>query len=139
MTFKVDERIQSTSIELIDWPLSRLFLKDESRFPWFILVPRIDGIEEINQLDKTDHNQLMQEVSQLSCQIQEMFNPFKINVATLGNIVRQLHVHVVGRYEDDPFWPYSIWQPSYSPTPYAPQKLIQVADQIRECLKNTSV
>ncbi|WP_133131221.1 HIT domain-containing protein [Legionella yabuuchiae] len=135
MRFKVDERIQSTSIELADWPLSRLFLKNESRLPWFILIPRVEGVEEIYQLDEGCRNQLIQEITKLSHEIKAHFKPDKINVANLGNMVRQLHIHVVGRYEDDPFWPHSLWQPSFSPIPYESQKLTNLINILPECFK----
>ncbi|MDI9818108.1 MULTISPECIES: HIT domain-containing protein [unclassified Legionella] len=126
MSFKVDERIQSTSFELVDWPLSRVFLKDESRFPWFILIPRVENIDEIHQLGENSSHQLIQEISRISEYIKASFNPFKINVAALGNIVQQLHIHVVGRYKSDPFWPHSIWQPSYEAKPYDKIELAEV-------------
>ena len=118
MGFAVDKRIWESSVELVDFKLSRVFLKNESRFPWFILVPRIDNLDTMEQLDEGNGAQLFSEIKKVTGVINEVFSPIKINVASLGNIVNQLHIHVVGRYENDPFWPHSIWQDSYKPMAY---------------------
>lgn len=121
--FCIDERILSSSFILADWPLSRVFLKNEAQFPWFILVPRIENIQEIYQLNKDHRQLLMEEINQLSLIAHDYFNPDKLNIGALGNVVSQLHVHVVVRTETDNLWPQGIWQASFSSTPYERSKL----------------
>lgn len=121
--FCIDERIQSTCFTLGDWPLSRVLLKNEIQFPWLILVPRKDNIQEIHQLDKDERNQLMEEINQLSLLMTGYFKPNKLNVGALGNIVSQLHVHVVSRSTNDCLWPQGIWQPGLSAIPYDEEQL----------------
>ncbi|KTD64040.1 HIT family protein [Legionella spiritensis] len=110
MSFIVDPRIVSTCIELGDWSLSRVFLKNNADYPWLILVPRVDNIQDLDQLPQELQHTLMDEISRLSTLVRDYFTPDKINVATLGNIVSQLHVHVVARFTNDRLWPHGIWQ-----------------------------
>lgn len=116
--FLLDERLKASSFYLVDWPLSQVFLKNNANYPWFILVPRRHGVREITDLCRNDRYQLMDEVHQLSVVLQETFKPDKINTGALGNIVAQLHLHVVGRYHDDALWPQGIWQAAAEDKPY---------------------
>jgi diadenosine tetraphosphate (Ap4A) HIT family hydrolase len=123
--FKLDERLQSSCFEIIDWPLSKVLLKNNAHYPWLILVPRRNHVTEITQLSKEDSYQLMDETQQLSRMMEEIFEPDKINIATLGNMVAQLHVHVVARFKTDPLWPQGVWQASIDEKPYTePDALI---------------
>lgn len=108
--FKLDERLQASSFQLIDWPLSRVLLKNNADYPWFILVPRRLHLTELTEFSEPDRCQLMIELHQLSLVVQYMFKPDKINIGALGNIVAQFHMHVVARFHDDPLWPQGIWQ-----------------------------
>jgi len=108
--FRLDERIQSTSFNLINWPLSQVLLKNNTDYPWIILVPRRNNLTEITELKKTEQYQLMDEINQLSLVIQDIFKPDKLNIGTLGNIVSQFHLHVVARFKHDLLWPHGIWQ-----------------------------
>lgn len=110
--FKLDDRITSTCFQIGDWPLSRVFLKDNAQFPWFVLVPRINDVQEIYELSKESRYQLIDEVSTLSSIMKTYFQPYKINLGYLGNIVKQLHIHIVGRSINDCLWPYGVWQAS---------------------------
>lgn len=121
--FSIDERIQSTGFSLGDWPLSRVFFKNEARYPWFILVPRKDNIQELYQLEKKERQMLIEEISHLSLLVNGYFKPDKLNVGALGNVVPQLHVHVVARSRNDDLWPQGLWQSSLQPTPYNEKEL----------------
>jgi diadenosine tetraphosphate (Ap4A) HIT family hydrolase len=116
--FSIDERIQSTGFFLGDWPLSRVFLKNERCYPWFILVPRKDNIQELYQLEKEARQILIEEINHLSLLVNGYFKPDKLNVGALGNVVPQLHVHVVARSKNDDLWPQGLWQSSMRTTPY---------------------
>lgn len=122
--FQIDERITTTSLFLGQWPLSSVFLKNDQNIPWFILVPRKAEAEEIYHLNSEEQKILIQEINQLTLIIKNHYQPRKINVASLGNIVQQLHIHCVGRTEEDPLWPQGIWQVNYQPTPY-PKELLK--------------
>ncbi|MFA6303757.1 MAG: HIT family protein [Legionella sp.] len=106
----IDSRILATSIYLTDWSLSSVYLKNEQNYPWFILIPRKDSVQEIYQLEKDEREVLMDEINFLSLLIKEHYQCDKINIGALGNVVPQLHVHVVGRSHKDPLWPQGIWQ-----------------------------
>lgn len=118
MTFSIDPRITSTCFELGDWPLCRIFLKDNANYPWFILVPRHENAQEIHQLPVELQYALIKEISSLSRVIQQQFKPDKLNVGALGNIVPQLHIHIIARFTHDDLWPQGIWQDLQQTRPY---------------------
>lgn len=122
--FSIDSRLTEHATALIDWPLSRVYLKHESRFPWLMLVPRVEEAFELLDLPKASRYMLMDEVSALEEIIKMCYRPTKINVGTLGNIVKQLHIHLVGRFEDDEYWPHSIWHGHYKIVENTAQNLL---------------
>jgi len=91
------------------FPLCVLLLINDANYPWFILVPQRENITEIHQLTDEDQQQLMRESSMLAACIEKEFNADKINVAALGNMVPQLHIHHIVRYKSDPAWPAPVW------------------------------
>jgi diadenosine tetraphosphate (Ap4A) HIT family hydrolase len=99
--FRLAQRLESDSPFLVDWPLCQVRLMDDARFPWVILVPRRPGLEEWTELKVADSAQLAQEIGKVGNALARMFSPTKLNVGALGNIVRQMHVHVVARFETD--------------------------------------
>lgn len=107
--FSVHPVIQSLTQQLADWPLSRVFLYNDSRYQWGLLVPRRAGAIEMCDLEPADQAQLMAEIVKLSNLIRALPGVEKLNVGNLGNMVPQLHVHVVGRYKGDPAWPGPVW------------------------------
>ena len=107
--FKLHTQLAQDSIELMDLPLCKLLLVNDANFLWFILVPRVADIEEIFQLEWQAQQQLLNESSVLSELLLKIFSGDKINIAALGNVVSQLHIHHVVRYKSDPCWPKPIW------------------------------
>ena len=101
--FVVDPVIVSLTRQLADWPLCRVFLYNDSRYQWGLLVPRRPGAVEMCDLPAEDQQQLMTEIVRLSNLIRPLPGVEKLNVGNLGNMVTQLHVHVIGRRSDDPF------------------------------------
>lgn len=89
--------------------LCKLLLMKDENYPWFILVPDRHDVTEIYQLDEADQQQLMRESSVMAKFLIDEFNADKVNIAALGNVVPQLHVHHVARYQDDPAWPAPVW------------------------------
>ena len=115
--FVVDPVIVSLTRPLADWPLCRVFLYNDSRYQWGLLVPRRPGAVEMCDLSSEDQQQLMAEIVQLSNLIRPLPGVEKLNVGNLGNMVTQLHVHVIGRFNGDPAWPGPVWGHS-APVPW---------------------
>jgi len=91
------------------FPLSVLLLLNDSQYPWFILVPQREGVSEIHQLSEPDQQQFIRESSLLSACVESEFKADKMNIAALGNMVPQLHIHHIVRYKTDPAWPAPVW------------------------------
>jgi diadenosine tetraphosphate (Ap4A) HIT family hydrolase len=109
VTFALDPRIAADTLPIGDLALSRLLLMNDARYPWLILVPRRTGLAEIIDLDREARHALMDEIGLGIEALRGLPDVEKINVGALGNIVRQLHVHVVARYVGDPAWPGPVW------------------------------
>ena len=108
MAFRLDERLAQDCFELGRLGLSRVLLMNNAGVPWFILVPET-ACTELHQLPESERQRLHAEIQALSEFVNSHYSPDKLNVAAIGNIVRQLHVHVVGRHEDDYCWPGVVW------------------------------
>jgi diadenosine tetraphosphate (Ap4A) HIT family hydrolase len=115
--FQLDSRLAADTIPVGDLALSSVLLLNDARFPWFVLVPRIGGASEVTDLSEEQSVQLMREIRIAARVMMELSRPDKVNVGALGNIVAQLHVHVVGRFRSDPAWPGPVWGHG-SRTPY---------------------
>jgi diadenosine tetraphosphate (Ap4A) HIT family hydrolase len=109
MTFQLDSRLEADTIPIGDLALSSVLLLNDARFPWFVLVPRIGNVSELTDLSDEQAVQLMQEIRIATRVMLELSKPDKVNVGALGNIVTQLHVHVIGRFRSDPAWPGPVW------------------------------
>lgn len=107
--FELDRRLQNDTFFVCDLTLSRVLLMNDSQFPWLILVPMRDDVAEIIDLTEQEQQMLLSESATVSKAMQNLFSPYKLNVAALGNVVRQLHVHHVARFENDVAWPKPIW------------------------------
>lgn len=107
--FVLDSRLQQDSLVLGDFPLCQLLLSKDANYPWFILVPRHADISEVFQLDADTQQQLWSETGYLAEALKTAFAADKMNVASLGNVVSQLHMHVIVRYRDDAAWPAPVW------------------------------
>lgn len=107
--FELHPVLEKDTIELGRFDLCRLLLMNDASYPWFILVPQREDISEIYQLDEDDQRLLMEESSLLASALAQGFKADKLNIAALGNVVPQLHVHHIVRYRDDPAWPAPVW------------------------------
>ena len=107
--FILDPRLQHDTIALGRFPLSLLRLMNDRTYPWLILVPQRPDIREIYQLEPVDQQQLLRESSRLAATLAALFRPDKLNIAALGNVVPQLHLHHVVRFRNDPAWPAPVW------------------------------
>ncbi|MEL4891696.1 HIT family protein [Xanthomonas protegens] len=107
--FVLDPRLQADSAFVADGPLSQVRLMDDARFPWLLLVPRVAEASEWIDLDGGQQRLLLAEINQLSQLLRQEPGVQKLNIGALGNVVQQLHVHVLGRHPDDAAWPGPVW------------------------------
>ena len=128
--FELHPRLQADTQILGDLPLCRVLLAKDSQYPWLILVPRVADLREIHHLAPAQQQQLMQESCAVATLMEEALGPDKINVAALGNLVPQLHLHHVARFSSDAAWPGPIWG-AHPALPYQAQDLRQQADNWR--------
>jgi len=128
--FVLDSRLQQDSLVLGDFPLSRLLLSKDANYPWFILVPRRADVSELFQLDLADQQQLWKETTLLAEALKGEFLADKMNVATLGNVVSQLHMHVVVRHRGDAAWPAPVWG-KVPALDYAPAQVDAIRQRLR--------
>lgn len=119
--FQLDERLQNDTIKLASWPLCEVLLMNDTNYPWVILVPRIKDATELYQLDHSQRQQFDAESDYLVQTLMSLFQGDKMNVAALGNVVKQLHIHHVVRFETDQAWPAPIWG-KFSVVPYTPDE-----------------
>lgn len=122
--FELHQRLTADTIVVGDWPLCRLLLMNDNQYPWAILVPRRAGLREAYELAASDQLQLLAESNHLGREMMRRFAGEKLNVAALGNMVPQLHVHHIVRKRADAAWPAPVWGKhppvAYSPTDLAP-------------------
>lgn len=129
--FELDDRLSKSSFKIIDLTLSQVRLKNNKNYPWLILIPRVENkVTELFQLNDTQQTELMREITRVSQCMNHFFLPDKINVGTLGNIVSQLHIHVIARSKNDALWPHSVWQESVVENPY----LVDVREKLTQQL-----
>jgi diadenosine tetraphosphate (Ap4A) HIT family hydrolase len=107
--FTLDPQLAADTVHVGDLALCSVLLMDDARFPWLILVPRRAGASEITDLSPADAQALMDEMRIATGVMLTLAKPDKVNVAALGNVVSQLHVHVIGRFRSDPAWPKPVW------------------------------
>lgn len=117
MTFHIDPQLERDSIWVCDLSLCQVRLRNDSRWPWLILVPKRPEVVDITDLSEADGAQLMAEIRSSHHAVMAWRHPLKTNIAWLGNVVRQLHIHVIGRREGDTGWPGPVWGIA-NPVPY---------------------
>ena len=131
--FDLHPQLEADTVKLVDWPLSRVLLMNDRRFPWLILVPRVGGASEVIDLPAAERMQLWREVDGAALKLKAETQALKINVGALGNVVRQLPVHVVARNDGDGAWPGPVWG-SGTRIPYEAGRLKALATQFASVL-----
>jgi len=131
--FALDQRLQQDTLVIGDFPLCRLLLSNDSNYPWFILVPRINGISEVFQLDVVDQQRVWQETTALAQLLNEGWSADKMNIGALGNVVSQLHVHVIVRKRDDAAWPAPVWG-KHPAQPYTDEQVAAIRARLHALL-----
>jgi diadenosine tetraphosphate (Ap4A) HIT family hydrolase len=128
--WSLDSQLDRDTVPVGDLPLARVLVMNDATYPWLILVPRVPGVVELIDLDDEQQAQLMDEIVMLSRVLKDITRCDKLNVAAIGNVVAQLHVHVVARRRGDPAWPRPVW--GHAPAvPYGQSELARFIDGIR--------
>jgi diadenosine tetraphosphate (Ap4A) HIT family hydrolase len=130
MSFTLHPTLARDTLEVTRLPLCRVLLMMDARFPWLILVPEREAVREIHELPAADRTELIEEIARASEVLTRLFHPGKLNVGALGNIVPQLHVHVVARTPGDPAWPGPVWG-SGPAEPYTESGLEEMRERLR--------
>jgi diadenosine tetraphosphate (Ap4A) HIT family hydrolase len=134
---KLHPQLEKDCIILGEFTLCTLLLLNDANYPWFILVPKRDNITELHQLSTTDQQQLLKESMLLSRCLEETFHPDKLNIAALGNVVPQLHIHHIARFTTDACWPKPVWG-AVSAIPYQKEQLKTVKKQLLSWLNKNA-
>ena len=131
--FELDQRLMSDTAVVANSALCRILLMNDSRYPWLILVPLIAAVSEVFELTAEQQQQLCQETSDVGRLLKNEFQADKMNIATLGNVVKQLHMHVVVRMQEDASWPAPVWGNGVA-QPYTADALTQMCLRLRSVL-----
>ncbi|MEM6710430.1 MAG: HIT family protein [Pseudomonadota bacterium] len=129
MTYTLDNRLADDSVPLTTLPLSELRLINDARFPWLLLIPRRAKLEELVDLSSSDRLALTTEIDRVSRALRTVSHADKLNVAALGNVVSQLHVHVIARKHTDACWPKPVWGQGPA-VPYTTAALTELSEQL---------
>ena len=133
MSFKLDRKFLNSSHYVADLKLCSIRLHDNSKFPWVILIPKRNKIIDMSDLNSKDQILLMKEIIYVSKIMKKLFKTSKLNVEKIGNIVPQLHVHIIARSKKDSSWPLSVWV--VRGKKYSKKTLKIIADKVRKALK----
>ncbi len=131
--FVLDPKLQSDTFFIADLKISRLLLINNSNYPWLILVPREQGAVELTDLDFETQSEILREINLVAGILQKKFSPHKINIGALGNVVRQLHIHVIARFENDAAFPKPVW--GEAAVAYETQAAENLIEEIQTLLK----
>ena len=133
VAFALDPRIAAASLPCGETPLCLVRMMDDRRYPWLVLVPRRAGVVELFDLDAADRHRLVDEAAALARSLATSFAATKVNVAALGNKVRQFHLHLIVRQPDDPSWPDGVWNGSAA-EPYSATERDFALERMRACV-----
>ena len=131
--FKVNNKFIKSSHHLLELKLCTMRLHDNSKFPWIILIPKRKNIKDMSELNFKDQILLMKEIIHVSKIVKKLFKTSKLNVEKIGNIVPQLHIHIIARKKNDSSWPLSVWV--VKGKPYSAKVLKEVINKIRLAFK----
>ena len=109
MPFKIDKKFLKSSHYIVELELCSIRLHDNSKFPWVILIPKKNKITDMSDLNSKDQILLMKEIVHISKIMKKLFKTSKLNIEKIGNMVPQLHIHVIARSKKDSTWPLSVW------------------------------
>ena len=127
--FRPDPAFEAGSVAAAEWPLCHVRLQDDARFPWLILIPRVEGAVELADLSAEQRAALMEETVRAGDLVRRLGPVEKLNIGAIGNVTSQLHVHVVGRRRDDGLWPDPVWGRGPA-VPYDPAERARLLEKI---------
>lgn len=130
--FSLHPQLMADTSQVLELPLCRVLLMENAVFPWLILVPMRPGLRELFDLTPEDYAQCAQEVRQMARVLQNATSADKINVAALGNITPQLHIHVIARFVGDAAWPQPVWNSGVAPKPYTSDRRTDFISKIQQ-------
>ena len=132
--FELHPTLAADTVEVARWPLCRVLLMNDANYPWLILVPQRESVTEVHQLAPADRAMLIEEITLASERLAATTGAHKMNVGALGNVVPQLHVHVIARFSSDAAWPRPIWG-AVPRTLYTKQALAATEAKLRKLLQ----
>ena len=135
--FHLDPRLSADTHPVATLGLCELRLMDDANYPWLVLVPRVAGARELIDLDASQRRRLTDEIDLAARLLRDSYRPDKLHVAALGNLVPQLHVHVVARFEGDPAWPAPVWG-RVAARAYTPEALVERINTLCEGLRSAA-
>lgn len=130
--FKLDSKLEADTFFVADLKNCRLLLMNNCNYPWLILVPRQPDLVELTDLDFAIQTEILSEINLVVEILQKIFSPYKLNIAMLGNVVRQLHIHVIARFENDKAFPRPVWGEARAP--YSDNEAQQLILEIKSLL-----
>jgi diadenosine tetraphosphate (Ap4A) HIT family hydrolase len=133
MSFKIDKKFLKSSHHITDFKLCSIRLHDNSKFPWVILIPKRNKITDMSDLNSKDQILLMKEIVYVSKVMKKLFKTTKLNIEKIGNIVPQLHIHIIARRKKDSSWPLSVWV--VKGKNYSKTTLTNMIEKLRKALK----
>ena len=131
--FKLDARLAADCAFVANLGVCQLLMMNNKSVPWFILVPRINGATELTELPMAKQQQVLQEMNEVAAMVTKQYSPHKLNIGALGNLVSQLHIHVIGRFTQDPAWPGPVWG-QLAPNAYTQPQLARQLEEVRKVL-----
>ncbi len=131
--FTLDPKLNADTFLVADLKISRLLLSNNANYPWLILVPRHADLVELTDLNFEDQTQVLREINLVAAVLQKKFQPHKLNIAALGNVVRQLHIHVIARFENDAAFPNPVW--GGAAKPYVPEDAERLIQELQLLIK----
>ncbi|MDH5190518.1 MAG: HIT domain-containing protein [Gammaproteobacteria bacterium] len=133
--FSLNEQLGKDCFIVGEFTLCEVLLLNDVNFPWLILVPKVEGVSELHHLTESQQQQFLKESGNIAAMIESLFKPDKLNIAAIGNKVRQLHIHHIGRFESDPCWPETVWGYGKG-IPYTDQQRDDTLARIRNFLSD---
>jgi len=130
--FKIHKKFEKTTHYITDLKLCQVRLQDNRKFPWIMVIPKRKGVGQILDLNRKDQIQLMDEIQYCSKIMKKNFKYANLNVEKVGNIVPQLHIHIVPRHKKDPTWPLSIWV--VKGKPYTKVALAEMLEKLKKII-----
>ena len=129
MSFKLNDKMAADTQFLAQWKLCQVLLMNDRNYPWLVLVPAVPGLRDLNEVPREHWTTAMAEIERAADALKLLYKPYKLNIAALGNVVEQLHIHVIARQKTDAAWPKPVWGVA-PPAPYAPDELRRTAAQL---------